>query len=196
MPTIGDALRQRRVRGQQTASEAARASGLPEGLLTGFESGAVSLDDTQNLAYLRIYARYLGLDAEELLRSLRYRDGRPPVAGPHAGRRRVKRAARPADYGDTLTHGVQRPVNADPTSLASSRSSQPEGVDSPLSRPPPPSPSARRWAALALLGAVIVAVTVAASVVLWEAVAALSIVPAVPRAVVDRNTLEAAHHRG
>lgn len=201
MPTIGDALRQQRFRRQQTVSEAARASGLPKRMLIGFESGAGPLHGTQELAYLRIYARYLGLDAEELLRSLRYRNDPPPVAGRRAGRRRAKQGARPGDYGDTLTSGPQRLANAGPASLASSPPPQPEGATSPPSRPPPSrpppsSPSARRWAALALLGAVIAAVTVAAGVVLLDAAAVQSIVPAVPLAVADRTAREAAHHRG
>lgn len=206
MSSIGDALRQRRIQGRQSVAEAAGGSGLPKRVLIGFESGAVPLDDTQNLAHLRIYARYLGLDAEELLRSLRYRNGRPPVSHQRAGRRRVKQGKRPGDYGDTLTPGRQRLVNPAPASPISSPPAQPRGLTPPPSPPsssppssPPPSSSSsarRRWAGLALLGAAIVAVAAAASVVLWDGLAGQSIVPAVPLAVVDRTALEAAHHRG
>lgn len=176
MASIGDALRQQRVRGQQTVAEAAKAAGLPKRLLIELESGAVPPEDSQALAYLRIYARHLGLDAEELLRrNHRNGNGRPAVSDQRAARRRWRHGTRQDDARDRLTPLTPdrgRPTVDVPPASASPTSARPAAGD-PASSPPPASPASpatptRRWAAFALLGAVIVAVAVAAGVVLWD----------------------------
>lgn len=70
MASIGDDLRLTRVRQGRTPAEAAHAFGLPKWTLAGLEDGSLPLDDVRNRAYLRVYARHLGVEVEGFLRSL------------------------------------------------------------------------------------------------------------------------------
>ncbi|MEX2621257.1 MAG: helix-turn-helix transcriptional regulator [Egibacteraceae bacterium] len=68
MSSVQETLRSQRERlGQSRATAAARTK-LPDHVPAALESGQLALDDATTLAYVRIYARHLGLDAEELLR--------------------------------------------------------------------------------------------------------------------------------
>ncbi|HVM15324.1 MAG TPA: helix-turn-helix domain-containing protein [Egibacteraceae bacterium] len=75
---IGASLRQERVRRQQSVAEVSQETGLPQWMVKGLEAEELSLEDAQNKAYLRIYAREVGLDAESLLRNLDDGRGEPP----------------------------------------------------------------------------------------------------------------------
>lgn len=68
--SIGDSLRRTRVRQGLTPAEAGHALGLSKWTLTGLEDGSLPLDDVRNRAYLRVYARHLGVEVEGFLRSL------------------------------------------------------------------------------------------------------------------------------
>lgn len=83
----GENLRQERIQRRDSLADVSREVGLPMWVVEGLETGALSLDDAQNKAYLRIYARELGLDAESLLRDLDHDpDSREPLTslGPHS----------------------------------------------------------------------------------------------------------------
>lgn len=92
MSSVPEALRSQRQRLGQSPVGAAVAARLPDHVPAALESGELPLDDATTLAYVRIYARHLGLDAEELLRDcavdepLELDDGpmlRPPPARGH-----------------------------------------------------------------------------------------------------------------
>ncbi|MEX0657702.1 MAG: helix-turn-helix domain-containing protein [Egibacteraceae bacterium] len=67
---IGDTLRQERVRRGLTLEQAARDAGVPRLVVQGLEQGALAQNDVKTSAYLRMYARSLGLDAEARVRDL------------------------------------------------------------------------------------------------------------------------------
>ncbi|HVM12795.1 MAG TPA: helix-turn-helix domain-containing protein, partial [Egibacteraceae bacterium] len=67
---IGQVLQQERVKRGQDGHDAAWAAGVPGGMVEEIEAGRLPLDGVENRAYLRIYARHLGLDVEALLRQL------------------------------------------------------------------------------------------------------------------------------
>lgn len=83
--TIGDTLREQRVRRGQSPAEAAQDAGVPADTLAGLEAGTLSSEDVTTRAYLRMYARYLDLDAEALLGHLDAAAGAPPAAGAEGG---------------------------------------------------------------------------------------------------------------
>lgn len=83
--TIGDTLREQRVRRGQSPAEAARDAGVPADMLAGLEAGTLSSEDVTTRAFLRMYARYLDLDAEALLGHLEAAAGAPPAAGAEGG---------------------------------------------------------------------------------------------------------------
>lgn len=68
MSSVQETQRSQRERLGQSRVAAAAAARLPADVPGGLESGELSLEDAATLAYVRIYARYLGLDAEDLLR--------------------------------------------------------------------------------------------------------------------------------
>lgn len=77
--TVGSTLRQERVRQGHTHADVARDLGLPKWTVVDLEEGNLPVEAARTLAYLRVYARHLGLDAEALLRGLTDED-RPPGA--------------------------------------------------------------------------------------------------------------------
>lgn len=98
MSSVQETLRSRRERLGQSRATAAAATKLPDHVPAALESGELPLDDATTLAYVRIYARHLGLDAEELLRDCA--DDAPfdvddgPMLRQPPGRRRGLRAGR------------------------------------------------------------------------------------------------------
>lgn len=67
--TVGAALRQERVRQGRTHADVAQELGVPKATVVDLEEGNLAAG-VRAQAYVRVYARTLGLDAEELLRRL------------------------------------------------------------------------------------------------------------------------------
>lgn len=98
MSSVQETLRSQRERLGQSRATAAAATKLPDHVPAALESGELPLEDATTLAYVRIYARHLGLDAEELLRDCAVDEPFDVDDGPMLrqppGRRRGLRAGR------------------------------------------------------------------------------------------------------
>lgn len=92
----GPALQAARLLRRESLQAAAAATGLPRKVLDALESGRslALLDDLQHRGQLRIYARHLGLEAEEVLHGLGSKGGgsgaRQPVLLAWLAQRRSK----------------------------------------------------------------------------------------------------------
>lgn len=67
---VGRTLRAERLRQGRTVAGVAASTEASEGALYDLEEGRLPLEDARTRAYVRLYARHLELDAEELLRGL------------------------------------------------------------------------------------------------------------------------------
>lgn len=96
---LGAALRRARESQGASVGEAARDSGVPESAITALEASGPPTEiagQTRLLAHLRVYGRFLGFDAEALLRGvLRAAAGGPAAGGEGGG----PAAGAPAGWG-------------------------------------------------------------------------------------------------